>query len=361
MDSRRRPPVAHGGILDEELGALGVRPENVLDFSVNVNPYGPCPAIRRAIGGAAIDRYPHPTAAPARRALGERLGVDPDRVVVGNGAVDLLWILARSTLRPGDRAMTVEPTFSEMRSAALCAGAEIVEHRTDPQSDFAVDLGALDRHVREVQPRLLYICAPSNPAGVCVSLDGLSELAARHPQTLLVVDVSFLSVSARSADAEHATSPAILWVRSLTKDHALAGLRIGCAIASKELAERFEKHRPPWSVNALAQAAAVASTTDAATQFVTESRTRWLDDAARLAQALARLGLGVHPSETVYVLADLGEGGSATRLRHGLLARHGVLVRDATSFGLPRHIRVAARPARDLARLIDVLQLEIPR
>jgi histidinol-phosphate/aromatic aminotransferase/cobyric acid decarboxylase-like protein len=366
-------PAAHGGLLGEELAALGVRANDVLDASVNVNPYGPCPSVRRAIAAAAIDRYPEPRATPARRALAERGGIDARRVVLGNGAVDLLWTLARATLCPGDRVVTVEPAFSEMRSAAVCAGASIVEHRTRPEDHFAVDLGALDRHLREVRPRLLYACTPSNPAGVCVPLPALAELAARHRGTLFVVDVSFLSMSTRHAEADLSPDEGVCWVRSLTKDHALPGLRVGYGVTTIELAERLEAHRPPWSVNALAQAAAIATTTDEARGFVAGTRTRWLEDRVALTQALEDLGLRAHPSETVYVLADLdrhagdvdrdGEGpdGGATALRQRLLRDHGVLVRDATSFGLPRHIRVAARPSRDLTRLLHALLSELPR
>jgi histidinol-phosphate/aromatic aminotransferase/cobyric acid decarboxylase-like protein len=364
---------AHGGLLDEELAALGLRANDVLDVSVNVNPYGPCPSVRRAIAAAAIDRYPDPRATPARRALAERAGIDARRVVLGNGAVDLLWTLARATLCPGDRVVTVEPAFSEMRSAAVCAGASVVEHRTRPDDHFAVDLGALDRHLREVRPRLLYLCTPSNPAGVCVPLQAIAELAARHRGTLFVVDISFLSMSTRHTEADRSPAEGIFWVRSLTKDHALAGLRIGYGIATIELAERLEAHRPPWSVNALAQAAAIATTTDEARAFVADTRARWLEDRVALMQALEDLGLRVHPSETVYVMADLGRyaagvdrndmgpDGGATALRRRLLRKHGVLVRDATSFGLPWHIRVAARPARDLTRVLHALLSELPR
>ena len=352
-------PMAHGGLLAEEMGALGVYAADVLDVSVNVNPYGPCPSVRRAIADAAIERYPDPSAAPAKRALADHVGVDPGRVIVGNGAVDLLWILARATLRPGERAMVVEPAFSEMRLAAVRAGASIVEYRTRPENHFAVDLGALEVAIRETRPRLVYLCTPSNPAGVGVSVRDVSDLAERNPQVLFVVDISFLSLSERNAEADVAPPESIMSVRSLTKDFALAGLRVGYAVAAPPLVDLLESHRPPWSVNALAQAAAVATTTAEASRFVAESRERWLADRAALTSALGDLCLRVHPSETVYLLADLGDRRRATELRDRLLQRQRVLVRDATSFGLPHHIRIGARAQRDLERLVGALQREL--
>ncbi len=358
-------PTAHGGLLDAELGALGLHAGDVLDVSVNVNPYGPCASVRRAIAEAAIDRYPDPTAAPAAARDLDRpaWASTPGASWSATGPSISSGPSRAPRFALGDRVLIVEPAFSEMRSAALRpAGpcASIVEHRTRPENDFALDLGALDDQLEEFRPRLAYVCTPSNPAGVCVPVRRRSRrLAARHPETLFVVDVSFLSMSTRHADAEVAPPAGIVWVRSLTKDHALAGLRIGYAVASAALAEQLENHRPPWSVNALAQAAAIATTRDEARRFVADSRARWLEDRVRLATALTELGLRVHPSEAVYVLADLGDGERATDLRHRLLRQSGVLVRDATSFGLPHHIRIGARPPRDLERFLHALRREL--
>lgn len=360
-ENARRPTNrrAHGGLLHDELAPLGIRADEVLDASVNVNPYGPCPALRRAVAEAAIDRYPEPTANVARRALAAWMQVDPARVVLGNGAVDLLWSLARALLGWRDRVAIVEPAFSEMRAAAGRVGAEVFEYRTEADADFAVDLETVHAFLEQVRPRLLYIGSPSNPAGVGVPLHGLGRLADRHPGTLFIVDISFLSLSVRHAEGRGALSHRIVWVRSLTKDHALAGLRVGFAIAPPDVAARLEAERPPWSVNALAQAAAIAATTEEAARFVDESRDRLLGARVLLEQALARLNIRFHPSETIFTLADLGARVRATDLRRDLLLRHRVLVRDATSFGLPHHIRIAARPANDLDRIVTALTEEL--
>src|SRR5579872_108424 len=258
----------HGGLLDDELDALGLHADDVLDLSVNVNPYGPCPSVRRALAEAKIHRYPDPRAAAARKAFAARVGVPVDRVALGSGAVDLMWTLARATLAPGDRVLVVEPAFSEMRAAASRAGAVIVEHRTTPDNDFAIDLAALDADVTTSRPRLVYACSPSNPAGVCTPLAALEDLAHRHPAALFVVDVSFLSLSVRCAEHAEPRDASVVWLRSLTKDHALAGLRVGAALAPPEIVAALERERPPWSINALAQAAVRAVATDEAARFV---------------------------------------------------------------------------------------------
>ncbi len=356
-DSRSAPPSApfggHGGLIASELDALRLAPSDVRDGSGDVNPSGPGAAVRDAIAGADLRRYPDPTATPARRALASWLDVAEARVVVGHGAVDLLWTLARGWLRAGDVVLTVEPTFSEMRAAASRVGARLEEFRTDPEGNFAVDLAALVGRGAALRPRLAYVCVPSNPVGRYTSPDALAELADRHGETLFVVDLSFLSLSTHHAETPWRSSERVVWLRSLTKDHALAGLRIGCAIAPPPIARRIEDERPPWSVNAPAQAAAIAITSGAAADFVATSRARLLDDCSRLAGALGRLGVRAYESDTVFVLVDLGASRSATTLRATLLRDHRVLVRDATSFGLPHHVRVGARPLADHERVLS--------
>ena len=344
----------HGGLVAAELDALGIHPGDVLDVSVNVNPYGPCPAVRDTIARAALERYPDPSAAPARRSAARWLGVPDERVVLGNGAVDILWLLARTALGRGDVVMTVEPTFSEMREAARCVGARVEAHHTDPQRDFALDPAALDASIAEHRPRVVYACMPSNPAGRWTPPSVFVDLAERHPETLFVVDLSFLSLSTHATETPWRGSAKIVWLRSLTKDHALAGLRVGCAVAPAEVVERLEAARPPWSVNAFAQEAITAIASPGADDFVATARARLLADRLALEEGLRMLAVRTIPSETVFLLADLGAR-SAASVRTAMLRDHRVLVRDGSSFGLPHHIRLAARPAEDTKRLLAAL------
>src|SRR3954464_14742313 len=126
----------HGGMLEDDLVRLGLQHEEVLDVSVNVNPYGSFSPLIEAMRAASIERYPDPTATPARAALARWLDLPREQVVVGNGAVDLLWSLARCLVQPGDRVLVVEPAFSELRNAATRVGARVVEHRLTPEDDF---------------------------------------------------------------------------------------------------------------------------------------------------------------------------------------------------------------------------------
>lgn len=351
----------HGGIVVNEVNRLGLTPDQILDVSVNVNPYGPCPTVAAAIRGARIDRYPDPTAAPARLSLANSLGVSPDRVVAGNGAVDILWSITRCLVRPGDRVLVVEPAFSEVRAAAAAVGGSCVSHTLHPDNDFAFDAPGLDRAIASSDPRLVYVATPANPTGKSIPIETLVDLAERHKEATFVVDLSFAAVSSTGGDIDVRASDRIVWVRSLTKEFALPGLRVGFGVMFEDLARRMEAQRPPWSINALAQAAAIACVTAEAELFVRETRDRWIADRARMDDALRKLALRPHRSDTVYSFVDLGPHVSATRFRARLLENHAVLVRDGSTFGLPHHIRLGARPKAEEGRLLEALAIELAR
>jgi len=349
-------PRAHGGLHDAEARALQLAPADVLDFSVSCNPYGPHPAVLRAIRHAPVTRYPDPHALPARRALARALELDAARVALGNGACDLLWALAGLLVSPGDRVVIAEPTFCEFRIAAERAGARIVSVRAEPETDFALDLPAALAAARACDARVLYVCTPSTPAGAGLPARDLAIAACEHPALTFVVDQSFLALSERFADARVELPDNAIVVRSLTKEHAIPGVRVGYLIADAERVRELDASRPAWPISAHAQAAATAACRTLA--FVAESRARLLDDRNRLAALLRELGLEPVPSTTCYLLTRVGR---AAELRARLLSEHGILIRDCDSFGLPEHIRVGARPAADCERLVSALRRELAR
>jgi len=182
-------------------------------------------------------------------------------------------------------------------------------------------------------------------------MGALAEAIAKvREDTLLVLDQSFLSMSEGHADRDAVLPPNVIAVRSLTKDHAIPGLRAGYLATTEALARRIEAARPPWTTSAPAQAAIVAATAEQA--FVAESRARLLANRARLTDRLRSAAFRVLPSSTIYALVDVGD---ARAIRSALLARHRLLVRDCASFGLPRFLRVCARPQDDEDRLVAAL------
>ncbi len=356
MDSARwrtAAPRLHGGALAGELATLGIDPRDVLDFSVNVNPYGPCPAVVEAIRTAPVHLYPDPAATAVREAIAACTGAPMERIVFGSGAADLLWTLARVLLANGGRALVVEPAFSEFRAAAEAAGASLCAWKASPERGLAVDLAAVASAAQRAGADVIYLCVPTTPAGVLVPLAAVTEFARSLPETVVLLDESFLSLSDQSTEAGLPMPLNVVRVRSMTKEHAIPGLRAGYLLAPPALAGAVEASRAAWSTSSVAQAAATAALS--ADEFVTTSRERLRQDRKATAAALAALGLTAIPSVAPYLVFQAGD---AAGLRRKLLT-HRILVRDCASFGLPGFVRVAARPACERVRLIAALEKEL--
>jgi histidinol-phosphate/aromatic aminotransferase/cobyric acid decarboxylase-like protein len=340
----------HGGTDLSELRSLGLAPDEILDFSVNVNPYGPTTFMRDAIRNAAIERYPDPHAIHARDALAAVWQVDLSCVVLGAGAAELLWAITRAMIRPGDHVVVAGPTFSEVGFAAAAAGATVHEVRASENS-FRLDPKRLLRAIVASEARLVYLCTPNNPTGQAWPVAQTVDLARQCADTLFIVDESFLSLSEQHGDAFERLPDNTIRIRSLTKDHGIPGARVGAAIATPGLVRRIEATRPAWSTGAITQAAATAAAAEQG--FVAESRSLLLDDRVALSEGLRMIGLSPLPSRTIFVLVPVGD---ARCLRTRLLSEDKILVRDCSSFGLPGYLRIAARPAPQSARLLSALR-----
>ncbi len=345
----------HGGVNASELAGLGLSRNDVLDFSVNVNPYGPDPAMEAAVRGAALDVYPDSRGGDAIATLSSFLDVREDQIILGNGAADLLWSLARLLSPPGTPALMVEPTFSEFRLALASTGARIHNWCATAADGFVFDVTAIARAARDCDARVVYLCNPNNPTGRVLPLAAIMSLANDLRGAILILDEAFLALSTRASDRDIVFPANVIRVRSLTKEHALPGLRVGYAIAPAPVIAALESSRPAWTTSSACQAAAAASVT--LEPFVTHSRDRLRHDIAALGVALQSLGLQPLATDTIFVLVPTG---LATALRFRLLRDHGIMVRDCTSFGLPEHIRLAARPQADRLRLCAALAACLP-
>ncbi|MBI4787764.1 MAG: histidinol-phosphate aminotransferase family protein [Chloroflexi bacterium] len=338
------PTVTHGGFHSEHAS-------DWLDFSSNVNPFGPSPRIWDAIRNAPIGRHPDPRATPLRNVLAEIENVSARRVIVGNGSVELIYHLAVAYLRAGDRVLVVAPTFGEYAAASAIMGAEVVAWRARPEADFALDLDALSHVADACRPRFIFLCNPNNPTGKYVAREVIERILTACPDALLVLDEAFIRfVRDRWDSRALLANDNLVILRSLTKDYALTGLRVGYALASPSVTEALEKVQPPWSVNTLAQVATVAALGDE--KHLRDSLAAVARAKEDLANDLTQLGLATTPSQTNFFLLRVPAASEfAARLRG-----HKILVRDCTSFGLPNFVRVAARKPEENARLVAAVR-----
>jgi histidinol-phosphate aminotransferase len=343
-----RPP-EHGSIDYVELQQAGIAPADVLDFSSNLNPAGPPPAIRSLLAEFDPAPYPDRHCLALRVAIAAHHGCEPDQALAGNGSNELIHLIARALLHPGDSALVIGPTFGEYAQASRLAGASVSAWNARQADGFAIDSAACARLIDRERPRLVWLCNPNNPTGTLLGRAQVAELTAACAESggLLVIDHAYAAIGRGGAAPQAAPDwPPALHLHSLTKSHALAGLRLGYLLGEQSLIARIAAYQPSWSVNGLAQAAGVAALADR--DFLAGSLPawwRWSDD---LRAGLIAAGATILPSQLPFFLAETA---AAAPLRAALL-RRGCLVRDCSSFGLDRLVRIAPRVPRDNARLV---------
>ena len=344
------PPAYHGAFDYAELARLELQPDAVLDFSVNSNPYGPSAKVRQAVRSTPLDRYPDREALALRQALAAQLALPPAQILVGNGGAELLWLVSFAFLERGDRALVIGPTFGEYSRLAALMGAEVKSWLAQPADDFAVQADVIAHELAQLQPKVVFLCNPNNPTGFYLPPQVIGGWVQAHPGILFVVDEAYLAFAPGARSTLTLGLPNIVVLRSMTKDYALAGLRLGYLVGhSQAVVTAIAQARPAWNVNSLAQAAGLAALAD---QIYLQRCLVDLAQASRgLVNDLQALGLAPVPSTTHFFLLPVGDGAA---FRHRLL-RQGLLVRDCASFGLPAYVRIASRRPEENRRLLAAI------
>lgn len=344
-------PYSPGKPMEEVERELGL--DEVLKLASNENSLGPSPmalqAIREALQG--IHRYPDGGCHNLRQALSRRLGVDAEELCFGNGSNELLELVTRAFLGPGDVAVMADPAFVVYRSVCQAVGCEI---REVSLKDFSHDL---QKMLEAVTPKtkMVFLGNPNNPTGTCVTPSDLHDFVKNLPRdVILVVDEAYREYMPRHLQPDLLRyvrdGRYLLTLRTFSKAYGLAGLRIGYGIGPREMMKILDRVRQPFNVNTLAQRGALAALEDTAhlaeTVRVTEVGRR------TLRTRLEELGLICVPSVANFILADVGMNGRGVA---DALLQKGVIVRSVEGYGLPTHIRVTVGTPRENARAAGAL------
>lgn len=324
----------------------------LLDLSANVSPYGAAPVVIEALRQVELGVYPDPRCWAARQAVEARFGVSASQVAVGNGAAELIWTTVRALLAQGGRALEVRPIFGEFSAAVAACGAPLEVFHALEQDDFRYSMAGLDMRLREVGPRVCYLCSPNNPTGVPLPFAEVTDLAKRHPDTVFLLDQAYLGLSPRFQELELLPPPNVICLRSLTKEQGLPGVRVGYLIAAEEIVGKLDQHRASWMVNTMAQAVVEAAMADPA-EHVASVRTRMMADRARLEGLLVAAGFETVPGESPFVLVGVEDPAALCAY---LLHEHGIAIRNCASFGLLRHVRFSSVQEHNAPRLAHALQ-----
>jgi len=343
-------PYQPGKPVEEVEREYGIR--DSVKLASNENPLGPSPRAVEALGAALVGlhRYPDGGGFYLKRKLAEKLGVAPDEIALGNGSNEILELVARTFLRPGDDAVMSEQAFVVYASVVQAAAGI---PRVVPLSDFTHDLDAIGAAIRR-STRLVFLGNPNNPTGTIYRRAAFEKLLDRVPRDVVIV--------ADDAYAEYVEDPdypktldyrapgrLLVTLRTFSKIYGLAGLRIGYGVGPAELIAALERVRQPFNVNSLAQIAALAALDDDA--HVERSRRTNREGMRFLDRELARLGLSYVPSQANFVLVRVGDGTGA----YEKLLRQGVIVRPMGGYGFPEHVRVTVGTPGENERFVAAL------
>ncbi len=345
-------PILPFEVLSAQLG----RPsDSITKLDANENPYGPSPAVLQAIGsGKWYHIYPDPEARVVRDALGNHLGLPADRLLAGMGADELIDLVLRAVLAPGDRVINCPPSFGMYPfSTAVNAGQTVNAGR---QSDFSLDINAIDKCLAgDSKAKVLFICSPNNPDGSTISDSDLKRLL--QLPLLLVLDeayIEFAMVDGKQTRVHWALDHDNLVVlRTFSKLAGLAGLRIGYGIFPTWLLPHLWKIKQPYNINVAASLAAEAALQEP--EWMAEKVALIVQERKRMVAELARYDfLKPYPSHANFVLFQVS-GRSAAQLKSDLAAQ-GVLVRYFNKPALDNCIRISAGRPADTDHLLTALE-----
>ena len=348
----------HGGNIFAASSALGCRPEEITDMSANINPLGPMPGLLEHLGSRIknVCRLPEVDAGHAVRQYARWQGLPEERVIAGAGTTEFLYLLPRA-LGIG-LALVAGPTYADYADALEINNAEYEFFMRKSRQGFRPDLERLAKAAKKADA--VFFCNPNNPTGELTDPEELAVLACSLPDTLFIIDESYLPFANGNKNKSLAGAGLANTVvlQSLSKIHCIPGLRIGFCAAPGRLAEKIRKHCPPWSVNAQAQAAVtyIAENREKAEAHAGNTRQYLREQhAAMYAQIENAPGLAAYPSDATFILIQ-NKHFTAGQIAEHLLA-HRLLIRDCSNFrGLNKHFfRISVKDPetnRRAARLI---------
>jgi histidinol-phosphate aminotransferase len=353
------PPYIPGKPIEEVERELGI--SGVIKLASNENPLGPSKEVRQVITQLLdrINLYPDASHYYFKEALCSELSIKSDQLLIGNGLDDVNRILAETLLKPTDEVIIPQPTFSMYETVTLLMGAKpvLVKSPNGLGNDLAAMKEAITSHTK-----LIFICNPNNPTGTIIKRTELVEFLRSLPSKILVV--------LDEAYADFADDPEfpnglgliqegfenLIVYHTFSKIHAIAGLRLGYAVAHPAIIEQMQKVRDPFNVNLLALAAGVAALSSKkhillSKELVQMGRRLFYEE-------LDALGIEYLRTQSNFILIDCKQDSGEI---YQYLLQNGIIVRPTHSFGLPNHIRVTFGTAEQNDRFFKVFRAALKK
>ncbi|MDI6744015.1 MAG: threonine-phosphate decarboxylase CobD [Thermodesulfovibrionales bacterium] len=365
--SARQHCELHGGNIYRLAESLGIDENEIIDFSASINPLGVPESVISEIKDnfKYLYNYPDPDSKQLQLWIAKHLAIDSQSIICGNGSTELIYLIARA-LKPG-KVLIPAPTFSEYERACRTTSYElrVKSYELKKENNFDIDpeefisamKGNGNSELRtlnsELTCEMAFLCNPNNPTGRLLEKEGVLKIAnaAKRLKCYLIVDEAFIDFSPdESVMTTVRHNPYLIVLRSLTKFYALSGLRIGYGVFPLNIIETIKRHKEPWTVNTLAQAAGIAAFKDIEYKRKTFMLIKQEKDF--LEKEFKRLKINYVPSEANYYLLRL----NAKKIMPALRDK-GILVRDCSNFaGLDgSYIRIAVKSREDNMQLLKEL------
>lgn len=338
---------------------LGIPAEDIIKLDANENPYGPSPSVYRALADEKdYHIYPDPDSTALRQALSEYTGIDATHIIAGQGADELIDLIVRLFVTPGDAVINCPPTFGMYRFDTELNGGEIID--VERKADFSLDTEEVVKIVGETgapspysNTKILFITSPNNPDGSVLSDACLQQLL--QLPLIVVLDEAYIEFAGGGSRVDWVLQHENLVVlRTFSKWAGLAGLRVGYGVFPHWIISHLLKIKQPYNVNVAGSAAAVASLSDV--RQLQENIRKIVEERERLYAALRNFDfLEAYPSEANFILSRV-VGRDAAGLKEELAAR-GILIRYFNTPRLQDHVRISVGTPSQTSVLLDALEI----
>jgi len=340
-----------GKPIEETARELGVDPSTIIKLASNENPLGPSPKALQAMRTALEDAhlYPDGSGFYLRKALAAKLRLAPEAIILGNGSNEVIEFLGHAFLNPGDDVITCQYAFIVYKLLATAFGVRTIE---TPSPDYQQNLDAtLDAITAKT--RIIFIPNPNNPTGTLISQRDIDRFMSRIPNSIIVVfDEAYFEFLDDPPDTLRFVRDGrnVVVLRTFSKIHGLAGIRIGYAIAPPEMAEVLHKTRQPFNVNSIAHAGAIAALDDEA--HLRETK-RVIDEGrAYLQEQFAEMHVVFVPAVANFLMVNVGDGCAVFQK----LLQRKIIVRPLKGYGLPEWVRISVGTMEENRKLIAELR-----
>jgi histidinol-phosphate aminotransferase len=349
-------PIEPFEVLSERVGR---KPEDIIKLDANENPYGISPRVRHALAEMDYPHiYPDPESRALRASLAEFTGVPAENLLAGSGADELIDLIARLLLEPGDKVLDCPPTFGMYPFETELSAGRVIEVPRRP--DFSLDVDGIRVAVEEHAPKLIFLTSPNNPDGSLVPPDELEEILSLP--MLVVLDEAYIEFADEHNTLGKSLSnimrvPALenlIVLRTFSKWAGLAGLRVGYGAFPSWLMPTLWKAKQPYNVNVAASEAGIASLADAG--YLAQVVARLRAERERLMAGLQQIPyLRPYPTRANFILCQVS-GRDAAQLKADLADKYGIFIRYFNKPGLRDHIRISVGKPEQTDALLKALE-----